>query len=361
MTLDPTQYDFLWKVEHMSFPFHSMWLTKEVTQRDFIITCQQNAWKVYIGKEERRRLGIVGYRLLRTSLPAFIQDARRLSSRGAMLLRQQGQIELKELTNRQLRRHFLQLVTHCRRLWSQYFRTEYFCYDLVDARIRRGGPEASILRARVRRMQKIKLKLREQLNEIGFGAGIGMAFVREIARRRAIARYDDWSYQELDAVLLEKRPHVPNRSTYVVGKKTNWHEVTGTQARRLITRLEKAVLPRAGGMLMGQVGNRGFYRGRVKIIPFDLTANHTGLIATMKKGDVLVTGSTGPEMILACKKAGAIVTEEGGITSHAAIVSRELNIPCVIGTKVATEVLNNGDYVEVDAERGTVRLLYRHQ
>ena len=77
----------------------------------------------------------------------------------------------------------------------------------------------------------------------------------------------------------------------------------------------------------------------------------------MKKGAVLVTGSTGPEMIIACKKAGAIVTEEGGITSHAAIVSRELGIPCVIGTKIATQVLKDGDLVEVDAYNGMVKKL----
>ena len=357
MKFDPSQYDFLWKVEHMSFPFHSMWLTKEVKERDFIATCQQDAWKVYINKEERRRLGVVGYRLLRSSLPAFIRDARRLSTQGDKLLRRLEHVKIKELDDRQLRHHFLQLVRHCRRLWSQYFRTEYFCYDLVDAKIRQGGPEADMLRAKIRRMQRIKFELREQLNEIGFGAGVGMAFIEGIARRSKIARYYDWSYQELDAALQGKRPRVPDRSTYVVGKCTKWHVTTGIPARKLIQQLEKTALPQDSSMLKGQIGNRGLYRGRVCIIPFDLTADHAKLIGNMKKGEVLVTGSTGPEMILACKKAGAIVTEEGGITSHAAIVSRELNIPCVIGTKVATEVLKNGDFVEVDANHGWVRKL----
>ena len=75
----------------------------------------------------------------------------------------------------------------------------------------------------------------------------------------------------------------------------------------------------------------------------------------MKKRDVLVAISTGPEIILACQKAGAIITDEGGIISHAAIISRELKIPCIIGTKVATKVLRDGDLVEVDAEKGVVR------
>lgn len=58
-------------------------------------------------------------------------------------------------------------------------------------------------------------------------------------------------------------------------------------------------------------------------------------------------------------RCSAIVTDEGGITSHAAIVSRELNIPCIVGTKNASKFLKNGDLVEVDADNGVVRVIER--
>ena len=64
---------------------------------------------------------------------------------------------------------------------------------------------------------------------------------------------------------------------------------------------------------------------------------------------------TRPEYLPLMKKASAIVTDEGGITCHAAIVSRELGKPCVIGTKVATSTFHDGDVVEVDATKGTVK------
>ena len=80
-------------------------------------------------------------------------------------------------------------------------------------------------------------------------------------------------------------------------------------------------------------------------------------VINVSQGDVLVASMTRPEMFLAMKKAIAIVTDEGGITSHAAVVSRELNIPCIIGTKIATKVLHDGDLVEVDATKGIVRKL----
>lgn len=79
---------------------------------------------------------------------------------------------------------------------------------------------------------------------------------------------------------------------------------------------------------------------------------------TFHTGDILVTNNTTPEFVPLMKRAGAVVTDQGGITCHAAIISRELGIPCIIGTKIATKVLKDGDMVEVDAERGIVRILH---
>lgn len=77
----------------------------------------------------------------------------------------------------------------------------------------------------------------------------------------------------------------------------------------------------------------------------------------MHEGDILVATMTTPEMHSIIEKAGAIVTDEGGITCHAAVVAREFKIPCVIGTKYATKVLKDGDLVEVNAKEGIVRRL----
>ncbi len=90
-------------------------------------------------------------------------------------------------------------------------------------------------------------------------------------------------------------------------------------------------------------------RGRVKIITSPKN------IGKMKQGDVLVAGMTSPDYIVALKKASAIITDAGGMTSHAAIVSRELKIPCIVNTKIATKVLRDGDLVEVDTAKGVIR------
>jgi phosphohistidine swiveling domain-containing protein len=77
------------------------------------------------------------------------------------------------------------------------------------------------------------------------------------------------------------------------------------------------------------------------------------------EGDILVASMTSPEFIYLMRKSSAIITDEGGLTSHAAIVSRELGVPCIVGTKVATKVLHDGDYVEVDANSGIVKLIQK--
>ena len=80
-------------------------------------------------------------------------------------------------------------------------------------------------------------------------------------------------------------------------------------------------------------------------------------INKVQEGDILVASMTRPEYLPAMKKAAAFITDEGGITCHAAIIAREMKKPCIIGTKIATQVLKDGDMVEVKANHGLVIIL----
>lgn len=79
----------------------------------------------------------------------------------------------------------------------------------------------------------------------------------------------------------------------------------------------------------------------------------------INKDDILVTSTTRPDFLPVMEKCAGIITNEGGLLSHAAIVARELKKPCIIGTKIATKVLKDGDLVEVDANSGVVKILKR--
>lgn len=105
-----------------------------------------------------------------------------------------------------------------------------------------------------------------------------------------------------------------------------------------------------GKTLKGSIAYPGKVVGICRII-LDYKA------ATLEQGEILVTGMTDPNFVPLMKNAAAIVTDGGGMLSHAAIVSRELKKPCVVGTKIATQILKDGDRVEVDATAGIVRII----
>ncbi len=103
--------------------------------------------------------------------------------------------------------------------------------------------------------------------------------------------------------------------------------------------------------IKGSIAYKGVVNGKVRV------CKTVDDIREFKQGEILVANQTTPEFVPAMKKAIAIITDQGGITCHAAIVSRELKLPAIIGTKIATKVLKDGDLVEVDAEKGIVTIL----
>ena len=113
--------------------------------------------------------------------------------------------------------------------------------------------------------------------------------------------------------------------------------------------METKILPKieAKAILTGVAASPGIAVGPVKII-------NASQIDKLKNGDVLVAEMTTPDFVPAMKRATAIVTDRGGRTAHAAIVSRELGIPCVVGTGVATKTLRDGQEITVDGSGGEV-------
>ena len=125
---------------------------------------------------------------------------------------------------------------------------------------------------------------------------------------------------------------------------------------RPITTIEKrinsdnkgSITDKGAAILSGLPASPGVASGVVKII------NDLKDLDKIKKGDILVTEMTNPDMVVSMQKSSAIITDEGGLTAHAAIVSREMGIPCVVGTRLATQILKDGNIVTVDGYNGKV-------
>ena len=109
--------------------------------------------------------------------------------------------------------------------------------------------------------------------------------------------------------------------------------------------------------LKGISVSAGFAKGTAKVILFKGVSELLEETKNFRKGDILITTMTQPDMVPLMAKASAIVTDQGGMTSHAAVIAREFRIPCVIRTYKATQVFKSGDLIEVDAQKGIVRKL----
>ena len=191
------------------------------------------------------------------------------------------------------------------------------------------------------------------------GVYIGMhyfnSFLGEIAKRSGYKKEEltFTVFDEIESILLEKRDirkEIAKRKDkcFFAITPEGYSIISGTDANTYF-RYGDSAENEGVTEIKGVVASPGYARGRVRII------RKTHEMNDFKAGEILVANQTTPEFVPIMKKAAAIVTEQGGITSHAAIVSRELKKPCIIGTKVATSVLMNGETVEVDANKGVVR------
>ncbi|OHB21996.1 MAG: hypothetical protein A2939_00690 [Parcubacteria group bacterium RIFCSPLOWO2_01_FULL_48_18] len=358
--INSENYDFLWKVGG-SFLFASIFYPAGYSSRDFVFAHASEDYYTFVGKEERKKLAREGLRLFTGGFESYKKKVYGCLKEHKKQINKLAKRDLSSLGSEELADAFSNLVSALQIFFYNYFYTEYHLTDEVTRIIEENDNAYDIekIKKTAEAMGRLKLKQREIMNKILYPPSILDAFTDEVSRRiplqYPVALY---KYNELVALLKKEDVSAPDRSQSVVwGKFSGDEEITGGEAKRILNQLQAVDELTTG--LKGHIGNKGYYKGKVKKIEFSASTDFSAEIAAMQNGDVLVSGSTGPEMILACKKAGAIITDEGGIISHAAIVSRELGIPSVIGTRVATRLLKDGDLVEVDAERGIVKILER--
>ena len=256
---------------------------------------------------------------------------------------------------------FLNLASE---IFKHYSKTEFFYMDKAYLFSRKKS--GFVFRNNLKKMEVIKNQGREYLNKVLFGSGYVNQLFKKISSQFEIKEETLRTYKISEVFGLfngkkiDEKSVTDRKNAFVMmsdGKKLSYFE--GGEACELISEFfnEEAT---GGRELSGVAANGGIAKGKVKKIPPDYYFDFNKLkkiFEEMKKGDILVAETTSPELMPACKKAGAIITNQGGLLSHAAIVSREMNTPCVVGTGNATEILRDGDRVEVDGNLGMVKIL----
>ncbi len=246
--------------------------------------------------------------------------------------------------------------------WHYYSRTEFFYTDSVFIESQ-NNPK---IKKNLKFVEEIKNSGRIFMNNIFFGEdayfkkilmilskqfNISTDLLMQYNTKELVGVYDGCRASDQDLQLREK-------IYVVIGDGKNVNTYIGKEAEKLAAEFMSNI-KRDIKELKGVAANKGKISGKVKIIlvGYENFNKINQMINEMNEGDILVSDTTVPELIMACKKAGAIVTNQGGLMSHAAIVSRELGIPCIVGTGNATDILKDGDLVEVDADKGIVRII----
>jgi len=157
------------------------------------------------------------------------------------------------------------------------------------------------------------------------------------------------SVRSLKKLLPELRER--KKGVFFIMKKNNEISAVGNDYKKILEFRENLNKNYLKSELKGTIANKGKAIGRVVVCKGVMD------LKKVKAGDILAASMTRPEFVPILKKVRGIITDEGGLTCHAAIISRELDIPCIVGTKIATRILKDGDYIEVDANRGVITIL----
>jgi phosphoenolpyruvate synthase/pyruvate phosphate dikinase len=149
--------------------------------------------------------------------------------------------------------------------------------------------------------------------------------------------------------IIEKRKHLTIFSITL----RNTEEYTQNKASKIEKEFNRAEFEKSVN-LQGTVactGKNRYFRGIAKVISSPKEGDK------LKQGEILVTTMTTPDFVAVIKRAGAIITDMGGVTCHAAVVSREFGTPCIVGTENATKIIKDGDILELHNLRGTVKIV----
>jgi pyruvate,water dikinase len=256
---------------------------------------------------------------------------------------------------------------HCSEVMRRYSRMDFQFTNLVAAY---AGHDVAI-GANLERLAKFKDRAREWVNDAlinvdsAFGRVVGR-LADQLKVSSALVVY--LSKEELAFAL--RRGFVNEGDSQAAEARSKAYAIftssaqgpeylSGTQAADLFDRVVERERVLEGAPLHGEVANRAGLAhlvGMAYVLPVDYgdPQELAAAVDGMPHGDILFAEFTAPELLRACEKASGIVTDLGGMLSHAAIVSRELGVPCVVGTKVGTHVIRTGDRVQIDLTSGSI-------
>lgn len=351
--IDPRKYYYLWTDHEVNYIFASCYMFNKFRQSDIVLIYdwKEKGLKFFLSRKDWSRYSRAGVRFYKGSISAWKKRMLSNIAKARKIIAASKKDKVSKMSLFVLGLKISERAEMFQKIASDYFVTESFFTEQAEKK-----PELS---NNLREMGKIKFRARAVLNDFYNYKTVFAPYVNEVGRIKGRKDLQWLSPDEIAAVIAGKKVPVSKRefSYWVLANRNGWKPISGKKAKALLDTFNKHFFSKQNVIVKGTPANRGIYKGVAKVVRTVFSDKSKKEIKKVRRGDVLIAETTGPEMMLACQKAGAIVTDEGGLTSHAAVVSRELKIPCVVGTRVATKVFKDGDFIMVDANKGIVRKL----
>lgn len=352
-------YQRLFQVEGMPYLFSDIFFGNYKKLNCFLIL-KDNTWTSYIPKTMVKKTLRDGF-ILHGNKGKF-----NVYKKGFGKYKQESKnyfdkiIKKDSFTKKELEKFFKYIVE----LFNYYSKTEFFYID----KIFKQGENNPDIKKNLNDLEYIKNSGREYLNKIFFGEDSYLRRMLKIVSRQFGESQNYLKRCDIEEILdlfenervNEKFIKARTKTYIMIADRKKVLKLGGRKAERIINQFLKTT-EIDKRQIIGTVANKGKITGQARVIScsYDNFDELKSIMEKMRKGEVLVAETTSPELMIACKKAGAIITNQGGLMSHAAIVSREFNIPCIVGTGNATEIIKDGNLLEVDANKGIVKITKR--
>lgn len=223
------------------------------------------------------------------------------------------------------------------------------------------SPELIEMAKSIKSIAQMRFKAKKIITPL---AEISELLMREAAKRSnlAVSQISHLSLTELRKLLISKKQ--PNLIIINQRQKAFALSITYSKKQLKVTALpkkiaediQKAEKVRSGNKrLRGVVVYPGSVSGRARIVPqLYGTKEHNSYIQCLRKNDIIIAAMTSPDLSPAFSRVAGVITDEGGLMSHAALVARETKTPCIIGTKIATRFFKEGQRISIDGRTGTI-------
>ncbi len=261
-----------------------------------------------------------------------------------------------QIPEKMTKEEFVSVVQFLENYWYWYGFTEFPHHNLAFQK----KEENPVITPHLHDLYEAKVEGRKVMSQFFFLNGvipnIVCYFSRKYFHDDDSARY--LSYQEILDLFDGEKPNMENilKRKECIALLSQEGEISEIPEREAGILVQSLLPTKMQDSVTGTIANKGKVTGKVVIAPmFNDMSLVQKVFDRMEDGAILIAQTTSPELMALCSRAKAIVADQGGLMSHAAVVSRELGIPCIVGTNYGTKIFKDGDLVEVDAEKGTVR------